>query len=239
MLTDWRGLHLAVCIFFHIFQHRFKWNHVRSEREEGREHRAAEETRAGSGDAWGVPWACLWNVFFHWGPTTKDLQNHYLQSANWCGKSLRPTGPHRPMAFHKKATWDGWNESSGAFAHHRDLRPHFHFKKPRCLATTEVRIKHPSLLTQHQGLPKGKVLLATSAHPLTVLSWHGAQGSSLSCEWVVPAFHVGWRPVVGVYRGKPARHSSSLAISAQHSPTGNNHSFPKSILVPVSCCLRH
>lgn len=35
MLTDWRGLHLAVCIFFHIFQHRFKWSHVWSEREEG------------------------------------------------------------------------------------------------------------------------------------------------------------------------------------------------------------
>lgn len=64
MLTDWRGLHLAVCIFFHIFHHRFKWNHVGSEREEGRQHRAAEETRPGSGDTWGVPWGCLWNVFF-------------------------------------------------------------------------------------------------------------------------------------------------------------------------------
>lgn len=64
MLTDWRGLHLAVCIFFHIFHHRFKWNHIGSEREEGRQHRAAEETHPGSGDARGVWWASLWNVFF-------------------------------------------------------------------------------------------------------------------------------------------------------------------------------
>lgn len=82
-------------------------------------------------------------------------------------------------------------KSFGAFAHHRALRPHSHFKKPRCLDTTEVKIKHPSLLTQHQGLPKGKVLLATSADHSCLMA--EAQGSSLSCEWAVPAFHVGWR----------------------------------------------
>lgn len=38
--------------------------------------------------------------FFHCGPTAKDLQNHYLQPANWCGKSLRPKASHGVMAFH-------------------------------------------------------------------------------------------------------------------------------------------
>lgn len=137
--------------------------------------------------------------FLHWAPTAKDWQNHYLQSANWCGKSSRPTGSHGRMAPHIRLKlqkghwrWMGWE--FGAFAHHGDLRPHSHFNKLRCLAATEVKIKHLSLLTRHQGLPEGKVLLTTSAHPLRVSPWPEAGDSSpRASSQPVPAFGMGWR----------------------------------------------
>lgn len=66
MRTDWRALHLAVCIFFHIFHRRFKRNHVLSEREEGRQHRVVEETLLASDDGWDMRWTCMWNDFSLW-----------------------------------------------------------------------------------------------------------------------------------------------------------------------------
>lgn len=61
MLTDWRALYLAVHIFFHISHRHFKWNHVLSEREEGRQHRVVKETLLASDNTWG--WTCMWNDF--------------------------------------------------------------------------------------------------------------------------------------------------------------------------------